>query len=155
LWHILNNPSDVSNQDLIIAKGLQTTWDHVGDIAAAIAYLKEIKRKMAEVLTLPHQSKGHSDVDVSHLIDRVVKKIQDEGLLTFTKNRRGNTTFSATPDLLQDGAEKLKSSTLSTFNKKFKNFVAGQPESLEELENSPEADSLPPVELTFTDTEDQ
>ncbi|RXW21996.1 hypothetical protein EST38_g3858 [Candolleomyces aberdarensis] len=136
-------------KDLIIAKGLQSTWDRVGDISAAIAYLKEIKRKMGQVLTLPHQNKGHSDVDVSHLVWRIVDKIETDGLLIFTKNRRGNAKSKATPDLLLEGEKKLKSSTLSTFNKKFKNFVAGQPENCEdELGSGHEADSLPPLELT-------
>jgi hypothetical protein len=135
-------------QELIVAKGLQSTWDHVGDISAAITYLKEIKRKTAKVLGLPHQNQGHSDVDISHLIWRIVHKLKDEGLLTFTENRHGNIKVKPVPDLLEEGAKKLKSSTLAAFNKKFKDFVAGQPDAHGNEDHlDTEADTLPPVEL--------
>ncbi|RXW20346.1 hypothetical protein EST38_g5509 [Candolleomyces aberdarensis] len=139
-------------KELITVKGLQGTWDHVGHVSAAIVYLKEIKRKTAKSLNLPHQNKGHSDAKTAHLVLRVADKVKDENLLQFKANRPGNSRITSVPDLMDEGAKKLKSSTLGTFNKKFHDFVAGQVTSNPETDNSTitdmEADTLPPMALS-------
>ncbi|RXW14107.1 hypothetical protein EST38_g11748 [Candolleomyces aberdarensis] len=130
-------------QELITVKGLQGTWDHVSKVSAAITYLKEIKRKTAKSLNLPHQNKGHSDVKTAHLVQRVAAKVEEERLLEFKINRLGNSRTTSVPDLMHEGAKKLKSSSLATFNKKFQDFVAGQ------ATNNLEADSSTSTELEF------
>ncbi|KAF8984187.1 hypothetical protein BDQ17DRAFT_1260925, partial [Cyathus striatus] len=122
-------------KELIVVKGLQTTWDQVGNVSAVIAYIKEIKQKIANQLNLPHQNKGHSDVDVSHL-----------NMLTFRPNQTGNNCVTPIHDLLEEGSIKLKSASLSTFNTKFKNFVAGM--VIEE-----ENDDLPAFRLSVNEME--
>ncbi|TEB38018.1 hypothetical protein FA13DRAFT_1751836 [Coprinellus micaceus] len=103
-------------KELIVAKGCENTWDHVGDIAAAIQSLKEIKRKMAKNLKLPHQNKGHSDVDISRLVWRVAERAEKDKLLGYTCNRQGNAKVKVRKDLLDLGAQRLQSASLTTFN---------------------------------------
>ncbi|KAF6742175.1 hypothetical protein DFP72DRAFT_1082442 [Ephemerocybe angulata] len=93
---------------LIIEKGLESTWDHVGDVSAAIENLKEIKRKIAAVLELPHQNKGHRDVDTRSLVLRVAEKVEQEGLLKCKRNRKGNAKAVSMPDLLESGGKKIR-----------------------------------------------
>ncbi|KAF6740873.1 hypothetical protein DFP72DRAFT_1086565 [Ephemerocybe angulata] len=133
---------------LIIEKGLESTWDHVGDVSAAIENLKEIKRKIAAVLELPHQNKGHRDVDTRSLVLRVAEKVEQEGLLKCKRNRKGNAKAVSMPDLLESGGKKIRA-TIVTFNKKFKDFVAGQDMPGEE-------DELPPLGLAvFAEDDDE
>ncbi|KAF6759188.1 hypothetical protein DFP72DRAFT_1064151 [Ephemerocybe angulata] len=126
---------------LIIEKGLESTWDHVGDISAAIEHLKEIKRKIAAVLNLPHQNKGHRDVDTRSLVIRVAEKVELEGLLKCKRYRKGNAKAVPMPDLLENGTKKVRA-TIVTFNQKFKDFVQGQ-------EMSEEQDDIPPMGLAL------
>ncbi|KAF8995197.1 hypothetical protein BDQ17DRAFT_1545285 [Cyathus striatus] len=133
-------------KDLIVIKGLQTTWDQIGDTSATIAYLKEIKRKISHELELPHQNKGHSDVETKHLIQWIVNRVEAENLLTFKPNRTGNNHITMVSDLLEEGAKKLRSSSLGTFNTKFKNFVAG-------MVTEEESDDLLSLGLTVAEME--
>lgn len=87
---------------------------------------------MAFVLDLPHQNKGHSDVDTAALVQRVADRVEAEHLLKFTKHRQMNATAKAIPDLMEVGTQKILSSTLPTFNKKFKSFVSGHATSFDE-----------------------
>ena len=92
-------------------------------------------------MELPHQNKNYSNVDITHLIWRVVNKVKDEKLQDFQENRPGNFKCGPTVDILTTGAKKLKSSSLSTFNRKVLAMVEGQM-----FEN--EVDEIPSVSFS-------
>jgi hypothetical protein len=56
----------------------------------------------------------------------VADKIQDEALQVFIQNRPGNAKVKAVVDILATGEAKLKSSSLSSFNKKISAMVNGR-----------------------------
>ena len=104
-------------QDLLSAKGLESTWDRLGDISAAIDYLNKIKKKVSSTLS-SYQRSTHTTPDTSHLVWRVADKIRDEDLQVFREKRLGNSKVKAVVDILATGEAKLKFSSLATFNKK-------------------------------------
>jgi hypothetical protein len=112
-------------QDLLSAKGLESTWDRLGDISAAIDYLNKIKKKVSSTLS-SHQSSTHTTPDTNHLVYRVADKIWDEELQVFREKRLGNSKVKAVVDILATGEAKLKSSSITTFNKKISAMVKGR-----------------------------
>ncbi|KAF6761993.1 hypothetical protein DFP72DRAFT_593287 [Ephemerocybe angulata] len=113
-------------KETIILKGLETTWDMMERASPCINEVKEIKQKIVAMLKLPYQNKTHSDVDTSALVWRVADKLKEEGLQKYMPNREGNDTAKAVGDLIEDGAKKMRSSTIKTFNKKFASLIQGQ-----------------------------
>jgi hypothetical protein len=103
---------------------------------------------MGKFLDLPHQNKGHSDVDTSKLVWRVANTVEKEGFLTFKQDRQGNTSTKSSADIVALGAERLRRGTLDSFNRRFKDFVAGKASYGEDLE-----DDLPQNNLTYTSNE--
>ncbi|KAJ7866346.1 hypothetical protein B0H13DRAFT_1636746, partial [Mycena leptocephala] len=99
---------------LLQAKGMNSTWDRLGNISAAIVHIHGVKKKVAAALNTSYQSTGHTTPDTSHLVWRV------QG-----KKRPNNSRRKAVVDILKTGEAKLKSSTLGTFNKKTMAMIAG------------------------------
>lgn len=119
--------------------------------SACLNEVKEIKEKFARTMDLPYQSKKHSDVDTSHLVWRVANKVREEGLQEFTPNRDGNRRAKPVKDLLEEGRKTIQSSTLKTFNKKWRSFVEGhsfQPDE-EDLSELDDAGTLPPLDIVY------
>ena len=129
-------------QELLTAKGLQSTWDRLGNISAAIDYLNKIKKKVSATLSSSYQRSSHTVPDTSHLVWRVADKIQDESLQVFIQNRPGNAKVKAVVDILATGEAKLKSSSLSSFNKKISAMANG-------CAYSDEDDTIPPAQLSI------
>jgi hypothetical protein len=77
-------------------------------------------------MELPHQNKNHSNVDITHLVWQVANKVKDEELQNFQENRPGNSRCNPIVDILATGEKKLKSSSLSTFNRKVLAMVEGR-----------------------------
>ena len=80
----------ISIQDLLTAKGLESTWDRLGDISAAIDYLNKIKKKVSMTLRPAYQGSNHKPPDTSDLVWRVADKVRDNKLQVFTEKRDGN-----------------------------------------------------------------
>ncbi|KAJ7801412.1 hypothetical protein B0H14DRAFT_2386447, partial [Mycena olivaceomarginata] len=95
---------------LLQAKGLNSTWDRLGNISAAIVHLQRVKKKVAAALDAAYQNTGHTTGDTSHLVWRVSYVTLGRKL---TKN------------ILVIGEAKLRSSTLGTFNKKIMAMIEG------------------------------
>jgi hypothetical protein len=110
---------------LLTAKGLESTWDRLGDISAAIDYLNKIKKKVPSALSSSYQRCTHTTPDTSHLVWRVADKLRDEELQVFREKRVGNSKVKAVVDILATGEAKLKSSSLTSFNKKISAMVKG------------------------------
>jgi hypothetical protein len=104
---------------------MNSTWDRLGNISAAIVHIRGVKKKIAAALGTSYQSIGHTTPDTSHLVWRVQRKVADEGLQEFQSERPNNSRRKPTVDILKTGQAKLKSSTLATFNKKTIAMIAG------------------------------
>ncbi|KAF8153396.1 hypothetical protein B0H34DRAFT_662758, partial [Crassisporium funariophilum] len=127
--------------------GLETTWDHLGDISSAIDYLKGVKNQVLSVMELLHKSKGHSDVDTTNLVWKVANTARDNHLQEFNANRAENRCMSPIIDIIAVGEAKLKSSSLATFNKRIQGMVEGRRLTEDGVEDELEVDELPRNEL--------
>ncbi|CAA7268575.1 unnamed protein product [Cyclocybe aegerita] len=111
---------------LLEAKGLESTWERLGNISAAIHFIKKLKKQVALAMSASYQSTTHTKPNTDHLVHRVANKVSEEKLHVYTENRPGNAKVTATPNILSVGEQKLKSSTLSTFNRKVRAMVEGR-----------------------------
>ncbi|KAJ7803074.1 hypothetical protein B0H14DRAFT_2384908, partial [Mycena olivaceomarginata] len=129
------------DQELFASKGVYGGWDRLANISAAIDVLDSIKTSMAASLGASYNGTGHKDVDTSDLVWRVCRKARELDLNTAQVGREGK----ATPDLLAVGEAVLKSSTLSTFNKKRRELLKGIVLGTEE-----DIDDIPTIDITLT-----
>ena len=102
--------------------------------------LKKLKKQVALALKTAYQGTTHKVPKTDHLVRRVAKKIYDEGLHLYTEDRPGNENIKAIANILYVGQEKLRSSSLSTFNRKIRDMIEGQ-------QYNEELDSLPQFSL--------
>ncbi|KAJ7934352.1 hypothetical protein B0H13DRAFT_1591596, partial [Mycena leptocephala] len=109
-------------KNLLQAKGMNSTWDRLGNISAAIVHIHDVKKTVAAALNTSYQSTGHTTPDTSHLVRKVQAKVASEGLHQFDAKRTNNSRRKA---ILKTGEAKLKSSTLATFKKKTMAMIAG------------------------------
>ncbi|KAH9011630.1 hypothetical protein EDB85DRAFT_2159783 [Lactarius pseudohatsudake] len=126
---------------LLQAKGLQSTWDRLGNISASVDVLKKLKKQVTLTMNTAYQGTTHKDPRTDHLVWRVAKKIHEERLHLYTEDRPGNAKANAVPDVVSVGKTKLRSSSLTTFNRKVRAMVEGR-------EYDEEPDSLPHISLT-------
>ncbi|KAF8143857.1 hypothetical protein K438DRAFT_1632711, partial [Mycena galopus ATCC 62051] len=110
---------------LLQAKGMNSTWDRLGNTSAAIVHLQRVKKKIAAALNSTYTSAGHTTPETSHLVWRVQRKVSSEGIQQFNPARSNNTRGKLTTDISKVGEAKLKSSTLVTFNKKLLAMIEG------------------------------
>lgn len=89
-----------------------------------------------------YQGITHKDPKTNHLVWRVAKNVYKERLHVYTGDRAGNAKVKAVPDILALGEAKLKSSSLSTFNRKIRTMIEGG-------EFDEESDLLPSMSLSF------
>jgi hypothetical protein len=139
---LYTNILTLAAQELLLAKGLESTWDRLGDISAAIDYLNKIKKKVSSALSSSYQRSTHTNPDTSHLVWRVADKIRDEELQVFSEKRLAKSKVKPVVDILATGEAKLKSSSLTAFNKKISAMVKGH--AYEE-----EHDGIPQAQLSI------
>lgn len=118
---------------------MDSTWDRLGNISAAIISIQRVKKTVAGALDAPYKITGHTTPDTSGLVLRVQKKLANEGLQEFQKGRSHNDARKLATDILMTGEAKLKSSTLGTFNKKILAMIDGHVFEEEEDECPPMA----------------
>jgi hypothetical protein len=111
--------SGLFSKILLQAKGMDSTWDRLGNISAAIVQLQAVKKKFSTALKGSHQSTGHTTPNTALLVWRVQQKVSSEELQDFQAARTNNPRGKLTVDVLKAGEAKLKSSTLKTFNKNY------------------------------------
>lgn len=111
---------------LLAAKGLKSTWDQLGNISAAIDYLKKVKKKVTTTMNSTYQSTTHTKPDTTHLIWRITEKAQAEVFEKFIKNQAGNLRIITNSNVVRSGEKKLKSSSITSFNKKIMAMKSGQ-----------------------------
>lgn len=131
---------------LLQAKGVQSTWDRLGNISAAVDIVKKLKKRVASVMQTAYQGTTHTAPKTDHLVWRVAKKVHDERLHVYTEDRIGNAKAKSVPNILSVGEAKLKSSSLATFNRKICAMAEGRQYVSDNLE---EPDLLPQIALTI------
>ncbi|KAJ7120719.1 hypothetical protein C8R43DRAFT_900517 [Mycena crocata] len=129
-------------KNLLKAKGMESTWDRLGNISAAIVEIQRVKKKISSALEASHKSTRHTTPDTSNMVKRVQHRSQHENLLVYKAGRQNNDRRKLVCDIQASGEAKLKSSTLGTFNKKVLAMVAGI-EVEEEVDDCPAMDFAP------------
>ncbi|KAJ7845053.1 hypothetical protein B0H14DRAFT_2358303 [Mycena olivaceomarginata] len=110
---------------LLQARGMNSTWDRLGNMSAAIVHLQRVKKIVAAALNSPHRSNNHTTPETAHLVWRVKQRVSTEGIQQFTPTRSNNPRGKLSKDIQKVGEAKLKSSTLATFNKKIIAMIEG------------------------------
>ena len=114
--------------------------------------LKKLKRQVTLAMKTAYQGTTHKDPKVDRLVWRVAKKVYEEKLHLYTEDRAGNAKAKAVPDILIVGEAKLKSSSLSTFNRKIRAMIEGGKFD-EESDLLPEIDLLVNIEDSDLDSD--
>lgn len=127
---------------LLQAKGLQSTWDRLGNISATVDILKKLKKQVSTAMKTAYQGTTHKTPKTDHLVWRVANKVREEKLHSYKEDRIGNKKVKLVPDIIYVGRAKLISSSLKTFNRKIHCMVEGR-------EYDDEADSLPQNPITI------
>lgn len=86
----------------------------------------------------------HVSPDMSASVDKITYKVRELELHVFKSDRPENYSVRPVINTLAVGAQKLKSSTLATFNSKVKGILAGKEFRVEE-------DEIPPTNFNFSD----
>ncbi|KAG1723328.1 hypothetical protein EDB19DRAFT_2043812 [Suillus lakei] len=107
------------------SKGIYSTWDRLGDISATVALLQNIKKQVGRALGTAYSGTTHTTPDTSSSTWKVANKINELSLQVFTPDREENDSVKPMVNILWEGERKLKSSTLTTFNKKVRVMLAG------------------------------
>jgi hypothetical protein len=125
----------------------------LGDFSAAINSLEDVKTRISKVLNLSYQNWSHSDVDTSSLVWKIQKVVTEEQWNQHIPHREGNDKAKARVVTIRVGTDKLKRSTLATFNKKV--YAAVQSKSyrtgVDAADPEDDIDALPPVGLQVND----
>ncbi|KAG2110649.1 uncharacterized protein F5147DRAFT_526263, partial [Suillus discolor] len=100
------------------AKGIYSTWDCLGNISATVSLLQNVKKQVGKALGIAYHGLNHTTPNTTPSVWRVANKINELGLHTFNQDRKENDSVKPITDVLAEGEQKLKSSTLSTFNRK-------------------------------------
>ncbi|KAJ7838985.1 hypothetical protein B0H13DRAFT_2677309 [Mycena leptocephala] len=132
--------------DLFTSRGVYGSWDRLANISAAIDVLDSVKTSIATSLGASYSGTGHKDVDTTDLVWRVARKARELNLNLPQLNREGKATL----DLLVVGEAALKSSTMSTFNKKRRELLKGIILTTED-----DTDEIPAMEIVLTNPEEQ
>ncbi|KAF8837838.1 hypothetical protein BDN67DRAFT_1026024 [Paxillus ammoniavirescens] len=118
-------PIDLNIEHLIIflkrffaVRGVYASWDRLGDISAAVDLLQHVRKQVGRALGIAYHGITHTTPDNSASISKVAHKVNDLALHRFTLDRDGNSSIKPVINTLASGEQKLKSSTLATFNKK-------------------------------------
>jgi len=130
-----------------VAKGVHSSWDRLGDISASVDLLQNVRKQVLRALKTSYHGSTHINPETSAAIRKVAYKVGELELDKFVPNRRENGAIRPVVDTLMVGAQKLKLSTLATFNLKVKGMMAG-----EGFDN--EEDKTPPLNFNLTDEVD-
>ncbi|KAF8130337.1 hypothetical protein EV363DRAFT_1584323 [Boletus edulis] len=108
------------------AKGVYASWDHLGDISAAVDLLQSVRKQVGRALGIAYHGITHTTPDMSVAVNKVAYKVGELALHISDLNRLGGDLVGPVVDTLMAGEQKLRSSTLATFNRKVRDMVAGK-----------------------------
>jgi len=75
---------------LFAAKGIYSNWDRLGNIAAGVEYLQNVKKQVSKSVKSGYQGKTHTVVDTSMLVWRIANKARELQLQVKKADRGGN-----------------------------------------------------------------
>ncbi|KAF8132995.1 hypothetical protein EV363DRAFT_1583268 [Boletus edulis] len=122
-------------QRFYASKGVYASWDHLGDISAAVDLLRHVQKQVGKSLDISYQGITHITPDTSASVNKVAHKVSELKLHTFLPHREENSRIRLVVNSLALGEQKLKSATLATFNRKVRAMMAGEGEGLEDEED--------------------
>ncbi|KIK77060.1 hypothetical protein PAXRUDRAFT_36838 [Paxillus rubicundulus Ve08.2h10] len=120
------------------AKGVYASWDRLGDISATVDLFLHVKKQVGQALGIGYHGITHITPDTSACVNKIAHKVGKLRLHQYNPLREENEEFKPVVDAFYTGEQKLKSVTLSTFNRKVKNMIAGEGWEVED-------DELPPA----------
>jgi hypothetical protein len=139
-----------ARQLLFAAKGIYSTWERLGTLSAIVVLLRHVKKQTCAGLSNRYQGATHTTPDTSESVWKVAHKIRELGLDKFESGREGNNMAKKTINILDLGEQRLKSSTLATFNKKVQRLHDGFNDEEAELD----IDTIPAVAINLGTEED-
>ncbi|KAN0073711.1 hypothetical protein V8E55_011965 [Tylopilus felleus] len=122
------------------AKGVYASLDRLGDISASVDLLQNVCKQVGQALKIAYHGISHMTPDTSAAIHKVTLKINELELYTIKPNRSENSFVKPVLDTLALGEQRLKSSSIATFNKKVQAMMVG-----ESFDLDVEKDELPPM----------
>ena len=132
---------------LFAAKGIHAGWDWLANISASIDILDEVQQNVAMSLEASYSGTTHMTPNTSVIVWMVTNKACELKVNTYILDREGNSSVKSTVDTLATGERLIKSSTLTTFNRKRRNLTSGIV-LLEDLDN---VDDMPALDLEVQD----
>ena len=136
-------------QELFAAKGIYSTWDRLGDVAACIDAVQCLKKSVGKSLATSYKSQSHQTPDTAALVQRVAAKAKEDRLQERVLNREENKACKVTTDLHAAGQKRLET-TLVTFNKKMRAVIQGKVQD-SEVPALEEVDELVVPDFVFAD----
>ncbi|KIJ05902.1 hypothetical protein PAXINDRAFT_20870 [Paxillus involutus ATCC 200175] len=119
------------------AKGIYASWDRLGDISVNVDLLQNVRKQVGRALGIAYHGITHITPDMAAAINKVAHKVGELELHIFKPDRDENDSIRPVINTLATGEQKLKSSTLATFNRKVRGMIAGEGFELEEDELTP------------------
>jgi hypothetical protein len=111
--------ADGVTQRLIKARGLEETWDRIGDISAAITTIADSNTSVRRALRGEYHGSNHTKPDTRSLGWKAADAVHNTGIDHFEPNRMCKN--KVVKDVLLVGQEKLPLS-LRTFNKHLRTY---------------------------------
>ncbi|KIK90529.1 hypothetical protein PAXRUDRAFT_151728, partial [Paxillus rubicundulus Ve08.2h10] len=107
-------------------KGVYTTWDCLGDISATVDLLQNVQKQVGRAMGIAYHGSTHITPDTSASIRKVAYKLGELQLHIPCTEQANNTCVMPMVDVLASREQKLKSSTLVTFNCKVQAMILGE-----------------------------
>ncbi|KAF8119144.1 hypothetical protein EV363DRAFT_1593479 [Boletus edulis] len=86
------------------AKGVYASWDHLGDISAAVDLLQSVRKQVGRALGIAYRGITHTTPDVSAAINKAAYKVGELALHISDLNRLGGDLVGPVVDTLTAGA---------------------------------------------------
>ena len=87
-------------QHFFAAKGVYTSWDHLGDILATVYLLQSVCKQVGCALGIVYHGISHTMPDMSAAINKVAYKVEELELHIFNLNRPGGDLIRPVVDML-------------------------------------------------------
>lgn len=131
-------------QTFFANKGVYASWERLGDISASVDLLQNVRKQVLRALKTGYHGITHVNPDTTAAVRKIAHTVRELELGCYKPDRDGNGTVRPIVDTLAVGEQKLRSSTLTTFNRKVKMMMEG-----DGFEVEPEEDEIPAINFNF------
>ena len=104
---------------------MYASWDQLGDISASVDLLQNVRKQVLHALKTSYHGITHTNPDTTASVDKIVNKVRELELDRHKPDWCGNDAVKPIIDTLAVGEQKLRLSTLTTFNQKAKTMMDG------------------------------